>query len=145
MYDIPWVISSVFIDEWITDDLLKYGDGNLKAIFSIPMKWIDEIDLMSNLRLQDPFGLGEGGERGRYYYIESLTYDFMNDKIDIVAIDMYYILKKCFILGDCDEIPAAWEDATYDQRMYGYLCACESGGDGMFPSDGEPCKVLCLC
>jgi len=144
MYDVPWVLSADFIDEWITDDLLKYGDGNLKAIFSIPMKWIDEIDLMSNFRLQDPFGLGETGEIGRYYYIESITYDFMNDKIDIVAIDMYYILKKCFILGDCDEIPAAWEDATYEQRMYGYLCDCDEGDDGRF-ADGEPCKVLCLC
>lgn len=145
MYDFPWTISEELVEKRIFDELLKYGQGDWKVAFSIPIKWIDEFDLMSNLRLQDPFGLGGEGEVGRYYYIESMTYDFMNDKIDIIAIDMYYILRQCMILGDCDEIPDTWAAATYEQRMFGYLCACGSGQGGEFPSDGEPCKILCMC
>ena len=144
MYDLPWTLSSTLVDKRMFDELLKYGQGDWKAHFSIPIKWIDEFDLFSNLRLQDPFGLGGVGEYGRYYYIESITYDFMNDKMDIVAIDMYYILRQCFILGDCDEIPDTWEETTYEQKMFGYLCDCDAGDDGQF-SDGEICKVLCLC
>ena len=144
MYDLPWTLSSTLVDKRMFDELLKYGQGDWKAHFSIPIKWIDEFDLFSNLRLQDPFGLGGVGEYGRYYYIESITYDFMNDKMDIVAIDMYYILRQCFILGNCDDIPLTWEETTYEQKMFGYLCDCDAGDDGQF-SDGEICKVLCLC
>jgi len=82
MYDLPWTVSSALVDKRMFDELLKRGQGDWKAVFSIPMQWIDEFDILSNLRLQDPFGLGTGGDVGRYYYIESMTYDFKNVKID---------------------------------------------------------------
>lgn len=152
MWDMPWTTSTTMIERRITEELLKRGQGDLKAEFTIPMNWVDLFDLFSNLRLQDPFGLGTGGEGeyGRYYYIESMTYDFMNCLIDIVAIDLQFVLRQCSILGSCtasdsNYVPPTWAAATEAQRMFSYLCLCGSGETGEFPSDGEPCKVLCFC
>lgn len=146
MWDFPWTTSETLINKRILDELLKRGQGDWKVKFSIPINWIDEFDLLTNIRVQDPFGMGgDTGEVGRYYYIESLNYDFMNGKIDVVAIDLYYILRQCIVLGDCDEIPDTWAATTYEEKIFGYLCACGSGDGGEFPSDGEPCKILCPC
>jgi len=147
MWDMPWTDSALLIDYRIVEEFLKRRFGNFKVKFSIPINWIEQFDLFTNFRLQEPFGLdGLGrGEYGRYYYVESLTYDFQGQKIDVVGVDLQYILRQCVILGDCGSIPRYWEDATNEHRMYAYLCACGSGDGEEFPSDGEPCKVLCPC
>lgn len=147
MWDMPWTDSALFIEHRLVEEFLKRRFGNFKVKFSIPINWIEQLDLFTSFRLQEPFGLdGLGqGEYGRYYYVESLTYDFQGQKMEVVGIDLQYILRQCVILGDCDSIPRYWEDATNEQRMYGYLCACSSGDGGEFPSDGEPCKILCPC
>lgn len=146
MWDFAWTDSVTLVEKRVLEELFKRGQGELKVAFSIPMNWVDEFDIFSNFRLQDEFGLdalGEG-EYGRYYYVESLTYDFLNQRIDVVAVDLQFLLRQCIILGDCRKIPLNWVDATEAERMYGYLCACESGEGGIFP-DGELCKVLCPC
>lgn len=135
------------VDRRIFEELLKRNYGEPKMRFSVPINWIDEFEIFSNLNVQDPFGLSTigAGERSRYYYIESLTYDFLNGRINVVAIDLQFIVKQCMILGDCNAIPATWAEASDEERLYGYLCACESGQEGVFPSDDSPCKMICPC
>lgn len=152
MWDFAWTDSALFIDRRITEELLKRRFGEPKVVFTIPINWIDEFDIFSNLRLQDLFGIDdsslppeERGEYGRYYYVESITYDPLGDKMTIKAVDLQFIIRQCIILGDCDAIADKWEDATESDRMYGYLCHCGSGDGGEFVSDGELCKILCPC
>lgn len=143
MWEMPWTESATLTDARIAEELLKRGQGELKVKLSLPINWIDEFDIFSNFRLQDPFGVvADGsGEYGRYYYIESITVDFMNQRIDIVGIDLQYILRRCIILGDCASIPDDWANASEEQRLYGYLCDCTAGEF----SDGGRCKILCPC
>ena len=154
MYDLPWTDSDAFIATRIAEELLKYGQGALKISFSLPINWIDEFDIFSNLRLQEPFGLdgstkppAERGEVGRYYYIESLIYDFMNQKINIVAIDLQFIVRQCMIVADCDDVGPGkmadkWENASELDKMYAYVGDCTTES---FVSDGSPLKRVCPC
>lgn len=149
MWDLPWTDSEVLIEERIKEELLKRGQGDLKVEFTIPINWIDEFDILTNFRLQEPFGLDgssdppeERGEAGRYYYIESLTYDFMNQTISIVAVDMQFILRQIMLVAHCGDVVEAWADASEADRMYAYVgdCATES-----FVSDGSPLKRVSSC
>jgi len=149
MWDMPWTDSEVLIAERITEEILKRGKGDFKVAFTIPINWIDEFDIFTNFRLQEPFGLdGRNiapelrGEVGRYYYIESLTYDWMNQKINVVAIDLQFIIRQCMIVAHCGDVPDKWENASETDRIYAYVgnCAAES-----FVSDGSPLKRICPC
>jgi len=154
MWDLSWTYSEILIAERINNELMKRGQGDLKVEFSIPINWIDEFDIMSNFRLQEPFGLDARdipaeyrGEKGRYYYIESMTYDFMNQKINIVAIDLHFILRQIMIVPSCADVIAGtisetWAGATESDRMFAYVghCATEN-----FESDGAPLKRMVPC
>jgi len=143
MADFAWTDLETMVDQRALEELLKRGRGNPKVEFSLSMCFIDSIDIFTNFRLQDPFGVSQAGtgELGRYYYIERLDYDFMNHRINVKAVDMQYLLSQCIILGVCADIPPDWPDADEGQRMFGYLCDCATDA---FP-DGEPCKMLCPC
>ncbi len=147
MWDLPFVIDSDLVEHLVQQGLYKRGYGNKKVSLQVPMHWIADLDVLSNFRLQLPFGLGggEAGEQARYYYVESLTYNFTAGTINITGIDLQFLLQQCVMLGDCGSLPATWAEATEEQRMFGYLCACGSGDGGEFPSDGSPCKMLCPC
>ena len=149
MWDLPWTDSEVLIEERIKEELLKRGQGDLKVEFTIPINWIDEFDILTNFRLQEPFGLDgssdppeERGEAGRYYYIESLTYDFMNQTISIVAVDMQFILRQIMLVAHCGDVAEAWADASEADRMYAYVGHCETES---FESDGSPLKRVASC
>ncbi len=149
MWQMPWTDSAVLIAERINEELLKRGRGDYKVEISIPINWINEFDILTNLRLQQPFGLDgstsppkERGEQGRYYYIESLTYDFMNQKINIVAIDLQFIVRQISIMAHCGEVADDWESASEHERMYAYVGNCEAG---FFESDGSPLKRVTSC
>lgn len=154
MWDMPWTDSEVLIAERINEELLKRGQGDLKVEFSIPINWVDEFDLFSNFRLQEPFGLDsrsippvERGEVGRYYYIESLTYDWMNQKINVVAVDLQFILRQIMIVADCALVVAGtmadkWENASEADKMYAYVGDCTTE---TFESDGSPLKRVIPC
>lgn len=143
MWDLPWTNSVTLINKQVIEGLLKYGKGDRKVKFSIPINWIDELDVLSNFTLQEPWGLDKKGkgESGRYYYVESLTYDFLNHKIEVVGVDLQYILRQCMIIPHCGDVAETWEEASEADRMYAYVgsCATESF------SDGEPLKILCPC
>lgn len=155
MWDFAWTDSATLIAERINEELLKRGQGDLKVEFSLPMNWIDVFDILTNFRLQEPFGLDsrtiippvERGEQGRYYYIESLTYDWMNQKINVVAVDLQFILRQMMIVADCALIidgtmADKWENASEADKMYAYVGDCTTE---TFESDGSPLKRVSPC
>jgi len=130
--------------EWVAlrcnEDLLRYSYGDASFFFRVPLEVYDQIDLLDNLRLQDPFGLDAvgGGERGRYVFIERLELNLQNRSVTVYCADLSYIQQQYVLLGDEDDLADEWDDASQEQKIYGYL-ADET--TGRF-DDGDPCKVL---
>lgn len=154
MWDLPWTDSALLVDRRIMEELLKRRFGEPKIEFTIPINWIDEFDIFSNLRAQDPFGLDAStadpitrGEYGRYYYVESLTYNPLSQTITVRAVDLQFILRQCMIVADCDDVEPTgsmsdnWAGASEADRMYAYVADCATEEF----SDGEPAKKICPC
>lgn len=149
MWNFAWTDSEVLVQERITEELLKRGQGDFKVSFTLPMNWITAFDILTNFRLQLPFGLDgtnnppeERGEVGRYYYIESISYDFMNQKMTIIAVDLQYILRQIMIVPHCGTVEEKWENASETDRMYAYVGNCDADS---FVSDGSPLKRVAPC
>lgn len=144
MWELPFIISSTLVDQLIAEGLVQYSLGSPKLKFSVPLHFFDEIDIYYNMRWQDLMGLSStgAGEQGRYYYIESLDYDFMGDQINVVAIDMQYILRRYFILGDEAALASNWSSAGEADRMFGYLCDETANPIAWHFADGSPGKAL---
>lgn len=146
MRQYPFIISASLINDLITEALLQYGEGNPKIKFPVPLHFFDELDTFYNFRLQDLMGLSStgAGELGRFYYIESLDYDFMGDKINVVAIDLQYVLRRYFVLGDEGVIASNWSSASESDKMFGYLCDETAGPDSdqFLFADGATGKAL---
>ena len=140
MSDFPWTDSATLVEWLVQEALLKRGWGDPKLHLPLPINWIDEFDVFSNFRFQDPFGLSltGAGEQGRYYYIESITVDFMGQKLDIVAVDLQFLLSQYFVKGDETLLAANWNIAGPADRMFAYKC---DETTGKF-ADGEPGKIL---
>lgn len=139
-FEFPWTNSAALIAERLIEELVKRSYGDKRLYISLPMKFFDDLDINTDFRFQDIWGLSltGAGEAGRYYYISSLSYNPMGQSIDIVAIDLQYLLQAYFIFGDEAELAALWVNATYENRMYGYMC--DEDTDQF--SDGEPGKIL---
>jgi len=149
MWDMPWTDSEILIKERITEEFLKRGQGDFKVDFPISMNWITAFDILTNFRLQEPFGLDGRdippevrGEAGRYYYIESLTYDFMNQKLLVVAVDLQFILRSIMIVAHCGDVAETWATASETDRMYAYVGNCDADS---FESDGSTLKHVAPC
>lgn len=145
-WQFPFIISSTLVDQIVAEGLVQYSGGDQKLRFPVPIHFFDELDIFYNMRWQDLLGLSSSGagEAGRYYYIESLDYDFPGDRINVVAIDMQYILKRYFILGDEGVIASNWSSASDTDKIFGYLCD-ETGGpdsDIFLFADGDTGKAL---
>jgi len=140
MSDFPWTDSATLVEWLVQEALLKRGWGDPKLHLPLPINWIDEFDVFSNFRFQDPFGLSltGAGEQGRYYYIESITVDFMGQKLDIVAVDLQFLLSQYVVKGDENTAAATWPTAGPTDRMYAYGC---DEATGKF-TDGELGKVF---
>lgn len=149
MLDMSWTDSATLIERLTDEQFLKYSKGDPKVEFTIPINWVDILDIFTNFRLQQPFGLDgdeskppeERGEYGRYYYIESLSYDFMNQKISIVGIDLQYLIGQCMIVPHCESVSEDWAGASESDKMYAYVGDCT---EGKF-ADGSPLKRVCEC
>jgi hypothetical protein len=146
MIQYPFIVSATLVQQLVAEGLLKYGIGNPRVKFPVPLHFFDELDVFYNFRLQDLMGPSStgAGEQGRYYYIESLDYDFMGDQIHVVGIDLQYILKRYFILGDETALASNWSAASENDRMFGYLCSETEGpnSDQFQFADGAPGKAL---
>jgi len=116
------------------------GYGYKKVTFSVPIKWIDDLDIYMNIRVQDPYGISwtKGGEQGHYYYIISLEVDYQSEIIDIIAVDLQWILSQYAVFGDRDALADRWANASEHERMYFYKCDRVTGKF----SDGTPGKMF---
>lgn len=140
MSDYPHTTSQTLVDQLALEMLIKRGWGDPTLEFSVPISWIDELDILSSFRFQNPFGLSltGAGEQARYYYIISLSYDFLGEKIDIIAIDLQFLLTAYFVKGDEDVLASNWSSAGQADRMFAYKC---DEATGKF-DDGELGKIL---
>lgn len=148
MWDMPWTESEILIAERIKEEFLKRGKGDFKVSFTLPINWIEAFDILTNFRLQEPFGIdgsnnppAERGEKGRYYYIESITYDFMNQKMNIIAVDLQFILQQIMIVPHCGDVAETWAAAGLADRMYAYVGSCDTDSF----ADGSPLKKVAPC
>ena len=140
MSDYPHTTSQALVDQLALEALIKRGWGDPIIEFSVPISWIDEFDILSSFRFQNPFGLSVtgGGEQARYYYIISMAYDFLGEKIDIIAVDLQFLLMAYFVKGDETLIATNWNVAGPADRMFAYKC---DEATGKF-DDGELGKIL---
>lgn len=138
--DFPWTSSSAWAAKRAEEEMQKWGYGSPDIKFGLPVAWVDDMDVLTDFRLQDPFGtsLTGSGEYGRYCYISSLTLDVSGMKLDIIAKDLNWLLRQYLILGDENDLPDNWVSTTDEQRIFAYLC---DEVTGRF-ADGEPGKKL---
>lgn len=138
----PWTNDANLVSDRVGDELLKRGYGVKEIHFQLAINWIFELDIFDNFIYQNPFAptLSGGGEQQRYYYVKSLSYNFVDNTIQVIGIDLHFLLRQCMIIGVCADMAENWNDATEAMRMFGYICDCDSG----FP-DGEDCKQICKC
>ena len=138
--DYKWTADAALAAARLSEELYRYGYGNYKLSISLSLDYFNALEVFTNFRYQDPWGLSltGAGEAGRYYYVESIEYNFLENRMDIEAIDLQWLLRQYLILGDEDELAAAWADAGESDRMFAYLC---SETTGKF-SDGEDGKIL---
>lgn len=144
MWEFPWTDDNVLVGDRVEEEFQRRGSGDAKLEITLPVNWIEELDLMTSFRHQDPYaiGLGDEGEREHYYYAESITYNLMDDTMSVIGADLTYLLRQCMIVGRCADMPdAGWMDATEWQRMFAFIADCTTEA---FP-DGEPAKKLCKC
>ena len=122
--DFPWTSSSAWANKRAQEELLKWGYGSPDIKFSVPISWIDDLDVLTNFRLQDPFGVSliGAGEHGRYCYVSGLNMDVSGMKLDLVAKDLNWFLRQYMIYGDENALPANWTNATNEERIWAYYC-----------------------
>jgi len=147
----PWLVSEIssggaglgLVEQRMREELLKYDFGYKKISFKVPIQMIDDLDIFTNFRYQDPFGLSwtKEGEKGRYYYISSLTYDFQDRSIEVVGIDLQYLIGQYLIIGDCDALPNDWTLGSEHNRIYAAVSDCTTGRF----SNGDPGKRVGPC
>jgi len=101
-FEFPWTNSATLINERLMEELVKRSYGDKRLYITLPMKFFDDLDINTDFRFQDLWGLSltGGGEVGRYYYISSLNYNPMKQTIDIIAIDLQYLIQAYFIFGE---------------------------------------------
>jgi len=125
------------------EDLQRLAYGNRVVSFTLPIDFIDELEIFDTFVLQDTFGLSPTGqgEEQHYYYVTSLTYDFQNMTIGVKASDLQWLVGQCFIIGRCDDLEHNYEDASQWMKVFGYVGSCATD---TLPG-GDPLKKICKC
>lgn len=138
--DFHWTTSATWVAKRAEEELQKYGYGLPEIRFDLGWQWIDQLDVLTNFRLQDPFGISAtgAGELGRFCYVSSLAIDFQSLKLSVIAQDLNWILYQYLMLGDETALPANWTGATFEEKIWAYLC---DEITGRF-ANGEPGKKL---
>lgn len=144
-WNFPWINDEDWVVTRTAEEITKFAYGYRRIEFPLSIGWLrgEDLDIFANFCLQDPYAPSASGlgERQHYYYIDSLEYDFMNQKIRVGAIDLQWLLRKCMIIGRYADLTRNWEDASNWQRMFAYIGDCTTG---RFP-DGVPNKKICRC
>jgi len=128
MWEFPWTTSKSIAGMRTWEEIIKREGGDKKVEFIIPMHWVDRLDVFSDFQLQDPFAIDgsdlppeERGERAHYYFVESIQYDFGKEQLRITAVDLGWLQRVQFLLGDEDTDPDNWEDANPEDKTKAYL------------------------
>ena len=129
MWEFPWISSETLACQRMFEELAKRGSGEKKVELSVSLSWINTLDIFTNFRLQDPYApdVDGAGDVGAYYFVESIGYDFVRERLQIVAIDTIWLTSQFCILGDEDKIATNWVDATKEQQRYCYLAHAIEG------------------
>jgi len=142
-WEYPYVSCEDFAILRAGEDLQRLSYGNRVVSFTLPIDFIDELEIFDTFILQDTFGLspsGEGEEQ-HYYYVTSLTYDFQNMTIGVKASDLQWLAGQCFIIGRCSEVVHNYADASQWMKVFGYVGSCATD---TLPG-GDPLKKICKC
>lgn len=120
-----WITSVSLVEQREAEELAKRGEGDRKIVIEVPLYWIGTFDIFSDFRLQDPYEIGAteilwSGDR--YYFIESISYNFDGNKLIITAIDLQWLMSQYMIFGDEDELTDNWADASGSDKKYFYGC-----------------------
>ena len=123
MWEFPWTTSKSIAGMRAWEEIIKREQGDKKVEFTIPMHWIIKFDVFSDFQLQDPFAISVdgSGERAHLYFIESIQYDFGKEQLRITAVDLGWLQRVQFLLGDEDTDPDNWEDASPEDKDKAYL------------------------
>lgn len=138
--EFPWIRTGTLARQRETEELAKRGEGDRKITIEVPMNWINRFDVFSDFQLQDPYEIGATElvwAQGRYYFIESISYNFDGDKLVLTAIDLEWLMSQYIIVYDEDLLEDNWEDAKTHDRKYFYAC---DEVTGKF-EDGESGKI----
>ena len=94
--NLRWTDSLTLAQLRVVEELTKFSEGYYKATFSLPFEMIDVLDIMTNFRFQDPFGIvaGGGGEFGRYYYVISLQPNHVDMTLEMIAVDLTWMIEQ---------------------------------------------------
>jgi hypothetical protein len=139
-WNFPWTSSEGLVDLRIAENLLRLGFGKQAINFPVSIEWRDLLDIFTNFKFQDPYGISRAGtgDVGRLAFVEKMTFDPLGMKIGIEGADLQWLLRQYCVLGDETLQPSAWTAATEEDRFYLYLC---DELTGLLP-DGEPGKAL---
>lgn len=145
MSELPWCTSESLAQQRGAEELAKRGEGDRKITFEIPLYWIEKFDIFTDFQLQDPYEIGATElvwAQGRYYFIESISYDFDGDKLVITAIDLQWLMSQYIIVYDEDLLTDNWANATAEDKKYFYACdevtgKFENGDSGKIASSEE--------
>jgi len=123
MWEFPWTTSKSIAGMRAWEEIIKRERGDKKVEFIVPMSWVVKLDVFSDFQLQDPFAISiDGtGERAHLYFVESIQYDFGKGQLKITAVDLGWLQRVQFLLGDEDTDPDNWEDASPEDKTKAYL------------------------
>lgn len=138
--EMKWTTNEVLVDKQIFNILYKRGKGYKRIKIKLPLTFVDYLDIYNSFRLQDPYGisLDGSGDYGRYLYVESIDYGWIESTMEVTALDLSYIMRRYLVLGDEDSLPSNWSLTTEESKAFAYLC---DEVTGLF-ADGEEGKIL---
>lgn len=139
----PWTDLEDVVVTRLGEELSKRAYGDKKCVFPIPIDWIDDLDILTNFKLQDRFGLNPtgAGEEFHYYYPDSIAIDWRGAKLDVNAVDLQWLVGQCMIIGKRAELVRNYNDASEWQKIFGYIGRCVQGTF----ENGDPNKQICKC
>lgn len=142
-WDYPWIADATFAAQRMNEDLIRLAYGHRTVKFQLPLEFIADIEIFDNIQLQDQFDIHPtgGGSQGHYYYVTSLEYDFQNQKLNVEAEDLQWLMGQCMVIGKYAELNRNYNNATPWQRGFAYIGRCI---EGTF-ANGDPNKKICKC
>jgi hypothetical protein len=106
------------------------------ANLDLPLSEFIGLDISDVIEIQHP---GAIDDSTRKYQVRRTNIDFLNDTVQIEAVDITTLTGGVFLLGDRDTLEPRWELAGDNDRNFGYLADRISG---YFEGNNDYGKVL---